>query len=613
MPRKTRSHLSRVEKIALEASPFKDIYPPEEKIRTLTGNSNLIYLRWKTINSLFPLLLFILFSWLTFCSDSSETVLTIGSWEMNSTKFKQAFRQFQILQGKHSQNSSVETFVNDIITRRLILEAGYENGWDAAPEFLQIKNYLEQSSRRDVLFEREILDSIQITESEVQQYFRLWDTEIDLRHLVAPTAEAAYHLRKRLLAGESWQALAGQVFQDTILQQNGGSLGWTYWTELEPHLAKALIDLPLDSISHPVRSRYGYHILKIDNIRYNPVESAYQYTVHREKMRGKLFHFKKRILADQYIFRLKDTHNIKIKRQGLQKLYELVQRWQSFLLKLQFNPPTHPEVTAGHPFYRELTAISEVPLVTSNRNNMRIGEFMQTYFAIPADYRPPLLKRSLAITAISDLYMNQLLDSLARARGITAQEDPDFEQKLDDAAVRFFKKRLRQEFRINSSPAEGELRRFYESRIDHYLAPDSVAYIERRFPNRAAAAEFLNAPGGDAQLMSTGQQVQHPGMPLNGSENPLHNHLKGLDTGAWSRPIQTASGVVLLKVTGRKNGKPLPFRDIKSRVRRDYQQNQLAEALKSWLEIQKNRQTVCVNQQWISRFSASVKTRLQKN
>ncbi|GAB4357711.1 MAG: peptidylprolyl isomerase [Immundisolibacter sp.] len=70
-------------------------------------------------------------------------------------------------------------------------------------------------------------------------------------------------LRQRLLAGESFEELARTHSDDPTSAVKGGDLGWVSADDLVPAFAEAMQTLPENELSEPVRSNFGYHLIRV--------------------------------------------------------------------------------------------------------------------------------------------------------------------------------------------------------------------------------------------------------------------------------------------------------------------------------------------------------------
>jgi peptidyl-prolyl cis-trans isomerase SurA len=74
-------------------------------------------------------------------------------------------------------------------------------------------------------------------------------------------------LRARALAGEDFAELAREYSEDIGSAQEGGELGWTNPGQMVPKFEAAMADTAIDKISDPVRTQFGWHIVKVEGRR----------------------------------------------------------------------------------------------------------------------------------------------------------------------------------------------------------------------------------------------------------------------------------------------------------------------------------------------------------
>jgi peptidyl-prolyl cis-trans isomerase SurA len=74
-------------------------------------------------------------------------------------------------------------------------------------------------------------------------------------------------LRARAEAGEDFAALAREYSEDIGSAQEGGELGWTSPGQMVPEFEQAMQATAVGEISPPVRSQFGWHIVKVEGRR----------------------------------------------------------------------------------------------------------------------------------------------------------------------------------------------------------------------------------------------------------------------------------------------------------------------------------------------------------
>lgn len=119
-------------------------------------------------------------------------------------------------------------------------------------------------------------------------------TENQVRHILIGTnpnrndeqAEAlAEDIRQRIAGGENFAELAQQYSDDDGSALDGGELGWVRPGQMVPAFEDAVNDMNVGELSQPVRSRFGYHVIELEDRRQQDVTRDAQ----REQVRQTLF------------------------------------------------------------------------------------------------------------------------------------------------------------------------------------------------------------------------------------------------------------------------------------------------------------------------------------
>jgi peptidyl-prolyl cis-trans isomerase C len=91
------------------------------------------------------------------------------------------------------------------------------------------------------------------------------ETEIHARHILVATDADAQAVIKRLKGGEDFAKVAKEVSKDT--GSDGGDLGWFTKDKMVPEFAEAAFKLEPGTISEPVKSPFGWHVIEVEGKR----------------------------------------------------------------------------------------------------------------------------------------------------------------------------------------------------------------------------------------------------------------------------------------------------------------------------------------------------------
>ncbi|MFA5678421.1 MAG: peptidylprolyl isomerase [Pseudomonas sp.] len=96
--------------------------------------------------------------------------------------------------------------------------------------------------------------------------------EFNVRHILikpseirseAEAAQLVQRLYERINNGESFETLARSFSEDPGSALNGGSLNWVTPDAMVPEFRETLLSTPLQQISAPFQSQFGWHILQV--------------------------------------------------------------------------------------------------------------------------------------------------------------------------------------------------------------------------------------------------------------------------------------------------------------------------------------------------------------
>jgi foldase protein PrsA len=88
-------------------------------------------------------------------------------------------------------------------------------------------------------------------------------TEVCARHILVATEDEAVAAKQRLEDGEDFATVAGELSTDPSAADNGGDLGCAPAQQYVPEFRDAAVSAELDTLTDPVETQYGFHILEV--------------------------------------------------------------------------------------------------------------------------------------------------------------------------------------------------------------------------------------------------------------------------------------------------------------------------------------------------------------
>jgi foldase protein PrsA len=211
-----------------------------------------------------------------------ESQLGAGTWESERTK------------GQTWKAYYEEKILDDLITRKLILEAAekadkvatddevqheldyfkaiYFSNDEEYNEYIKkagiTEEYLKEELKNDVTVNNylmEILDGFNPTDEELTTMFNdlKMQESVKASHILVQTEEEANAVIERLNKGESFEDLAKELSIDTVSGAAGGDLDYFTFIDMVKPFSEAAFSAEIGEISKPVKSDFGYHIIKV--------------------------------------------------------------------------------------------------------------------------------------------------------------------------------------------------------------------------------------------------------------------------------------------------------------------------------------------------------------
>jgi len=161
----------------------------------------------------------------------------------------------------------------DQLSQALIVKAGASSkdiGWKSSqslsPVFLRTLSLMGVGELSGVIRDARGFHVLKLVEQRGGKRKIVQQSQV--RHILiskdTPNARLkAIQIRNKILAGESFAKMAKAYSADKGSAANGGDLGMTDPADFVPPFAKAVRTLPLNTLSQPVKTRFGWHLIEV--------------------------------------------------------------------------------------------------------------------------------------------------------------------------------------------------------------------------------------------------------------------------------------------------------------------------------------------------------------
>ncbi|HEY4485341.1 MAG TPA: peptidylprolyl isomerase [Nitrospiria bacterium] len=214
---------------------------------------------------------------------SPDTVLArVNNTSITEKEFKRKWSALSDSARRvYSDAAGKKDFLDELIQRELLLQKARALKLDKDPAYLDHVEGFGQRLLLQSVIQETVEKSIDATDAEIADYFQTHRAEfpaveeLQASHILTAGEPEARRLRDRIRGGEDFRELARLHSLDAQTRNNGGSLGAVRRGRLVPEFERAAFALKSGQVSEPVRTAYGYHIIRVDSRRrFTPKDPA---------------------------------------------------------------------------------------------------------------------------------------------------------------------------------------------------------------------------------------------------------------------------------------------------------------------------------------------------
>ncbi len=161
---------------------------------------------------------------------------------------------------------------DDMISLEVLAQEAKKAGMDKDPDVIQQTELASQSVLVGA-FVQDYAKKHEISEDQLKQEYdklkvNLGKSEYNVRHILVDTEDDAKAIIKQLSKKGKFDKIAKEKSKDAGSAAQGGSLGWAVPSNFVPPFANALLSLKKGEYTkEPVKSQFGWHIIKLDDVR----------------------------------------------------------------------------------------------------------------------------------------------------------------------------------------------------------------------------------------------------------------------------------------------------------------------------------------------------------
>ncbi|MFH1196242.1 MAG: peptidylprolyl isomerase [bacterium] len=254
--------------------------------------------------------------------DKDDKILAeVGDFKITQNQFIKRYSDYLLSVGVKDKYEIRISILGNMINEILLKNYDDNKKVLTDPEFLKEIEWGKKQVILAFLKDQEVHAKISVTDDEMRVAFARANAKIAVRHLFAETEEEANELYQLLQIGTPFEKLAKQSFTDTTLQNNGGYLGYFSWGDYDPAFEDAAFSLQVGEISKPVKTAYGYSIIKVEDKEINPLLTEDEFVKKKSHLESVLKIRKKKSEEQKYLSMIYNPTLLKLNDRAIQNIY----------------------------------------------------------------------------------------------------------------------------------------------------------------------------------------------------------------------------------------------------------------------------------------------------
>lgn len=195
-----------------------------------------------------------------------DVVAVIGKYVLTRQKYKIITDYMKQKYDYKLTPEQEKEFIEFIINKKLMAQEARALGY-ADREDIKVKYEWDFDDLVSHAYYEDMVEKkSNVSDAQAQQYYNANKgdfTEIKAQHILVKSKDLANNLYKRIVSGESFDDIAKKYSEDETTKESGGNLGFFAKGTMVKEFEDASFVLGKDEVSEPVKTVYGWHIIKV--------------------------------------------------------------------------------------------------------------------------------------------------------------------------------------------------------------------------------------------------------------------------------------------------------------------------------------------------------------
>ena len=207
----------------------------------------------------------------------------------------------------------IKRVIDEMVNQELLYLDAVENKFEEEKEFAEVFQATKVNLLKGYAFNKLISD-IEVNEDEIKAYFEenkdmfSQSEMVKASHILVDSEEKANSVIEELNGGKSFED-AAMEYSSCPSKEAGGDLGQFSKGQMVPEFEEAAFNMEVGTVSTPVKTQFGYHIIKL-NEKNDTSEASFEDV--KEEVQGQLLTRKQESIYMNKINSLKGKYSVEL-------------------------------------------------------------------------------------------------------------------------------------------------------------------------------------------------------------------------------------------------------------------------------------------------------------
>ncbi len=412
-----------------------------------------------------------------------DVIAEVEDIQITSSDFKRAYLPILLYSDKKESKATREEVLNYLIDQAILSHEAKLLNLDTVPSLDALRRTDQKTAFTRILYHEWVKNKVPpITETELRKAFVQSHSSLLVRHLFVKDREQALRLHQELESGANWDSLASNTFIEPSLAANGGLLGWIKFGDMDPDFEKAAFDLKAGERSTPVKTKFGWHIIQVDERSSEVLLTEYDYSLQRSQLKRIIRERIEERLADSVVNQMMDQANLVFNPDIAPQVWAIMQKQvQRILAADEVQESLSPELES---FEKKLEPLLNEEMLRFSDTRWTVKDFLE---------KLPEMNRQLMLTNLKSATAFLVRDEIIYREGLKLGLDttPEVKAEVKDRENQFLANLYLRYQAENQLVSPATIKTFYQQNATtRYPAPDSLYIYELIFQDQALAIQF---------------------------------------------------------------------------------------------------------------------------